>query len=248
VLQPDSVIVPVPTYSIHTFTFPADNFSSGTLTNDTRFDQSKFGQYIFLAEESYEENGVALTARLADIYPPNSLMVGDIMVITTDALNTPPRANLRFKGSLAEFPDKFFSEDAYKFCNEYLEGYRQQDEDFSDIADDARQFGSGLPTAVPYQYTNDDIIIVNQNNEDVTDQYISTIPRAVVNELKSKASSEAVDIIVEPGDVFYYKAVNGKEFALVIADIREGSFEPHLKRVTIKFSELKGSKVEACPG
>ena len=97
------------------------------------------------------------------------------------------------------------------------------------------------------KFRKDDILLIDSDNRDVTDQYKSQIPETVKRKLLENENANAIDITVRPGEVYYYKARNGKEFAVVIADIRQGTFEPYLKRVTIKFSEIRGQKKTECP-
>lgn len=250
ILQPDSSLVPVPTYSIHTFTFPNDNTSSGLLSNDTRYDQNSYtDQFIVIDEGTFEVAGFVYTAKLVSFQPPNSLTVGDMMVIGLSLDSVPSVAYLRFRGSLARFPNDFYSEDAFKFCDEYLKDYRDQvDEDYSRIAGRASLYGGSLPNAARTDYTEDNIIVTDEFGYDVSALRKQDIPTDLRNRLLNNQSAFSVDLKVMPGEVYYYKAINGKEFAVIIADIREGTFEPFLKRVTLKFSELKGQTVGQCPG
>ncbi len=248
VLEGDSLLTPVPTYSIHTFMFPGDNSSSGVLLNDTRFEQGDYtAQFITIAEDKVVLADETLYVRLVSYHPTNDQMKGDLIVIDMDSVAVPPTATLRFSGDLAKFPDDFRSEDAYKFCQEYLPQYRENDDDYSGIASQASEYGGALPNAVDAQFTRDNILIVNSLGDDVTQQYIDQIDPLIIDDLLATQEADAVNVLVRPGEVYYYKAANGKEFAVVIADIRQGTFEPFLKRVTIKFSELKGMKVTQCP-
>jgi hypothetical protein len=48
----------------------------------------------------------------------------------------------------------------------------------------------------------------------------------------------AVDVRVEIGQVYYYRAKSGAEFAVLIEDIRPGTLPPNLNRVTLKFAQV----------
>jgi hypothetical protein len=242
----DTTIVPVPTYSIQTFLFPSDNSSSGSLTNDNRFSQTDTTkQKVVIAEKQFTYAGRQLIAQLVSIHPTNSSLVGDMMVIDVDMTASPPAALLRFYGLLAIFPFTLQSEDASLFCAD-IENYRGSDNDFNNIKGRSTEFGKGLPNAVNSSFTSSDIRVLDMNNNDVTFIYSGNIPKDVKDSLLSASTSQAVDILVQPGQMYYYRARNGKDFAVLIADIREGTFSPNLKRVTIKFSEIRGSDKTDC--
>ncbi|MBM2813426.1 MAG: hypothetical protein HW421_188 [Ignavibacteria bacterium] len=246
----DSVIVPVPTYSNHTFQFPNDNASSGLLTNDNRFDVKDVKkQFIVLDNIEYTPSGSneTHTVQLVSINPSNTNMIGDLMVVDVNMNSTPNSALLRFYGYLARFPNDFFSEDAYKFCQQYLEGYRKSDINYGKIRQQSTSNGSGLPNSVQKLYNINNIRVLDSKGNDVSDIYKSSIPSNILSGIYSSNKSTAIDIQVKAGQVYYYKARNGKEFAVVIVDIRQGTFEPFMKRVTIKFSELVGTKTTECP-
>jgi hypothetical protein len=169
------------------------------------------------------------------------------MVVGMDTAISPMQAYLRIYGSLARFPDDFESEDAYRFCEEYLKNYRDTDPDFKSISSEKSLYGEALPNTVAGKFDIDDIIVINEAGWDVSITIKPRVPQVIIDALLGGANTSAVDIRVSPGEVYFYKARNGKEFAVVIADIRQGSFEPYLRRVTIKFSELRGMKVSDCP-
>ncbi len=243
----DTTYFPVPTYSIHTFTFPSDNASSGVLSNDNRFDENKFlDQYITIAQREVTLNRGEFLVKLVSFQPPNNDIVGDLMVIAVDSTASPMTARLRFFGSLSRFPDDFLSENANRFCNEYLPNYREQDEDYKEISSRASRYGRNLTNAVSESFDTTNIVVVNSAGRDVTGARYDDVPQNVIDDLLA-SQTEAIDVVVTPGEVYYYKARNGKEFAVVIVDIHAGRFPPHLKRVTIKFSELRGAKKEECP-
>ena len=228
---PDTVWIPVPEYSIHTFLFPSDNSNSGMLTNDSRFEEE---EHIIMAQVTFENplGGDDLKAVIYDIYPFNSLMVGDIMVIDVDSLLN--FAVLRLFGKVARMPEDFMSENADTFCEDYI---GELDEDnINSFGDAASTYGASLPNASVHFYNEDDIVVIDKSGEIVTNV---TAPVVVVSELLAEAQDNAIDITVIPGQVYYYKARNSKEFAVVIADITEGTFEPNKKRVTIMFTALR---------
>lgn len=232
---PDTVWTPVAEYSIHTFLFPADKSNSGLLTNDSRFEDN---DQIIMAEKKFPDpNGSGdLRAVIYDIFPFNSLMVGDLMVIdvTLDADPLLSEAQLRLYGKLFRMPEDFTSENADLFCEDYISNL---DEDaISAFRDASTQYGASLPNAAKHSYQESDIVVIDGNGETV--QGVSP-PVATANDLLAEARDNAIDVTVSPGEVYYYKARNGQEFAVVIADISEGTFEPYKKRVTIMFTVLR---------
>ena len=232
---PDTVWVPVPEYSIHTFLFPADKSNSGLMTNDSRFEEQ---EQIIMADEKFPnpDGSGELKAVIYDIYPFNTLMVGDLMVIrvTLDPDPLLSEAVLRFYGDLARMPQDFTSENADLFCEDYISNLDEGD--INSFRDNSSQYGAALPNASVHSYDEDDILVIDNDGNVLPGV---SAPASVVNDLLSVARNNAIDVIVSPGEVYFYKARNGKEFAVVIADISEGTFEPFKKRVTIMFTALR---------
>jgi len=232
---PDTVKLPVAEYSIHTFLFPIDKSNSGTLTNDSRFEDN---DQLIVAQQSFPNPlGTGdLLAVIYDIFPFNSLMVGDIMVVKV-RLNADPslnEADLRFNGYLQRMPEDFMSENADEFCEDYIKVLTQ--DDIERFRANASQYGATLPNAILHNYDPSDITVIDNSGNTV--QEVSP-PVETINALLGEVQDNAVDITVKPGQVYYYKARNGKEFAMVIADLKEGTFEPNKRRVTIMFTALK---------
>lgn len=230
-ILPDTVWIPVPEYSIHTFLFPSDNSNSGMLTNDSRFEED---ERLIMAQESFLNpfGGDDLIAVIYDIYPFNSIMVGDMMVIGVDSLLS--FAVLRLYGKVARMPEDFMSENADEFCEDYIGEF---DENYINyLREAASSYGASLPNASTHSYNEDNITVIDKSGNTITNV---TAPVDVVNDLLAEARDKAIDITVVPGQVYYYKARNSKEFAVVIADITEGTFEPNKKRVTIMFTALR---------
>jgi hypothetical protein len=241
----DSTVVPVPTYSIHTFSFPNDNESSGLLTNDTRFDQDDpLKEVVVLAEEEYTFRGRDYRAQLVSRFPTNEAIVGDVMVV--DVTSSAPRtALLRFYGYLSQFPMSIQSEDAALFCDT-LEAYRVDNDGYDGVQDASSRFGQTLPQAELVELDQDDLRVIDEDGRDVTNTELTNIPPETRENLLSSSASNAYDIRVTPGEIYYYRARNGKEFSMLIADINQGSFDPFLKRVTLKFSEISEAGKKGC--
>lgn len=79
------------------------------------------------------------------------------------------------------------------------------------------------------QSINDILPILNASREEAT---------ALLNEIITEKNLKYVQIEVQVGDVFYYRAVNGKSFAVAIINIDERDASPLKKRLSIIFNEL----------
>jgi hypothetical protein len=224
----DTTFVPVPEYSIHTYQFPSSDSHSGLLPNDERFADS---EVIALAAESIE--GTSYFAAILDKYPINKELKGDMMVVSADPVNL--RALLRFKGSLQRINPKFLSENANEFCD-YIENNKTQ---INSALTDLKVYGKGLAGSQFISYNSTNIEVIDANGRIVTNQDGVPFPsQNIIDKLLSSISEEAVNILVEIGDVFVYRAIDGKFFVFVIADVSQGTFEPRKRRVTIMFNRI----------
>jgi len=244
----DGNITMVPRYNNQTFLFPIDNTSSGTLTNDNRYETDSYlDQFLILDQRLWTDTGTGevLRAQLINQFPPNPIMVGDAMVVSV--ANDHSYALIRFYGNVARFPQRFLFEDAFRFCNQYLKEYKDVtgDTEFKMIASQATRYGVGIRYNNPTPIENS-IRILNNANQDVTSQYLNVIPQNLLLDLGRERVVVGVDVQVTVGDVLYYRARNGKEFAVIISNIFEGSLDPNIQRVTIRFSELKGRGPNEC--
>jgi hypothetical protein len=239
----DTIATPVDQYSIHTFLFPNNVSSSGSLPNDTRV---AGGKEIVLAETKYDRtvNNATeqITAQLVVNRPTNDTLVGDIMVSFVEPNGAAPArfARLRFYGSLGKYIDPLNSASAKDFAN-YLIQKKSETEGFSGGSGVTR-YGLDAPRV---NSTTGNVTIfraVRPNGDTIP---TSEIPANIQAELISKTDNESyVEIEVRIGEVYYYRARNGIEFGVLIEDIRQGSIAPNLNRVTIKFAELKGPSCE----
>ncbi|MCO5251752.1 MAG: hypothetical protein M9949_10080 [Candidatus Kapabacteria bacterium] len=224
----DTTFVPVPEYSIHTYQFPSSDLNSGILPNDERFADS---EVIALATEPFEDS--PYSAVILDTYPINKDLKGDMMVVSADPVNL--RALLRFKGSLQRINPKFLSENANEFCD-YIENNETQ---INAALADLKEYGKGLVGSEFISYNSTNIDVIDANGRIVTNQDGVPFPsQNMIDKLLNSISEEAVNILVEIGDVFVYKAIDGKFFVFVIADVSQGTFEPRKRRVTIMFNRI----------
>lgn len=220
--------VPVGEYSIHTFEFPIDQSNSGSLPNDQRYEDN---EEIVVAKVPFSD-GSPYYAAILDVYPLNSNMIGDIMVV--NVAEDLSYANIRVNGYLENINDRFESENADDFCD-FIDAIGSENVD--DLRESASQYGEEVPGASQGDFTNAPIDVVDQNGRIITENP-PVVSQEDANEVRALAEGKAFDIRVTPGDVFFYQARNSRSFIFVVADIKEGTFAPHKKRVTIMFNLL----------
>lgn len=268
---------PVDSFSIHTFKFPKDASSSGSLPNDPRF-KSDFGiEYVPVAKVSMDKVGSDIPYYVAYLSrtPANEDIAGDILVEDVDLNTNPldPVAFLKFRGSLYRIAQRTMpSESSREFC-EYIEDNAIADE--QTIIDTYRanlsKYGADYGIPDQYNYGIQDMVILNKNDQVVayrngnswvfrsvnvngTDYYFLT--EKTRNDLITKfngidivkaeeeLAAELIDkenILIEAGlgDMFFYRAVNGRDFIMTVINIAEKQIgNAYRKRVSIMFNEM----------
>lgn len=233
----DTISVPVPQYSVHTFQFPNNIASSGSLPNDNRLSG---GRKLVLGEQDTIIDNERYTVQLVSNIPTNESLIGDILVSQVTNVTGAPgdrRARLRIYGSMGQYSDDLNSASAGDFAT-YLRR--------TDVKGETEDFGTGQGVR-RYGTTNavkldmSDIRVVRASDS------INTVdPRlqGIADRLLNMNIASIYEIEVKIGEVYYYRARNGIEFGVLIEDIRQGSIAPNLNRVTIKFAELKGPSCE----
>jgi hypothetical protein len=229
-LDPTDPGTPVARFSISTFQFPANAASSGNFPNDQRFSN---GRGIVLDSEPFTDNSKSYRAQLVNRTPDNDDLEGDIMVVSVDLNSTPRTARLRFSGNLYRFPDALGTGSATAFVD-YIKQHAHTEDQLEALRGLAMPFGVNYTTAAGARL---DTIVVDSLGREVTG---IAIPGETRSELSSSQVNVYYDVTVEIGEVYYYIADNGVEFALHIEDIFEGSLAPNQRRVTIKFAALHG--------
>ncbi len=242
--QDSTYYKPLPDFATETFEFPASNNSSGSQPSDERFSKSA----LIVASEIYNSlvAGGDVTALIYDLYPPNKEMLGDIMV-TSVTINADPMlstARLRFYGSVARYATDFLSENSGDFCEVFV----PDNTDLDALRSNSSLYGQSLRdddgTSLTGQvtegsYVESDIVVKNMDGNIITD----AVPDDVVARVLDKANSKGlIEITVSPGQVYYVKARNGREFAVHITGISQGVFpgDPvKKKRVYIMFAPLQ---------
>jgi hypothetical protein len=157
-------------------------------------------------------------------------------VVSVDPTSTPRTARLRFTGRLHRFPDTLSSGSATAFID-YIRLHARTTKQLDELRGSASRFGAGMASTGPRAL---DTIVVDSLGREVTGV---TIAPAVLSELSTTELLVSYEVTVEVGDVFYYVARNGVEFALHIEDIFEGTLPPNQRRVTIKFAALHGPEL-----
>lgn len=224
------VFTPDSTYSIHTFQFPFDKYSSGFLPNDERFTESS---YITLAKHPFSDNRPYFLV-IFDNYPLNNDLNGDIMVI--DVKDDLYSAELRIAGPIVLLNEKFNSENSQEFC-EFVNNLVQDKDKINQYKNGLKLYGSGLPFANIITYNSSNITILDKDNNPIAPGTVDPLQEDIDQILKL-TENKAVNITVRVGDVFIYHAKNGKYFIFAVTDIRQGTLSPFKRRVTIMFSEV----------
>lgn len=227
----DSAYIPSQTYSIHTFLFPNDLKSSGSLPNDERF--KTLNSLSILKIPFSDKRPYYLI--LFDNLPLNSDQNGDILVDSVYIDNSNFLNNfafLRIKGSIERLDQKFFNDGAQEFCD-YV---AQNEKEIVQKSFDLKQYGKGVVGSTQLRsFSVNDIKIFNSANQEVTE----VIPSSEdIDKLLNLLSNDGIDLAVQMGDVFIYQSINKKKFAFAIVNISQGQLEPYKKRVTIMFTQI----------
>jgi len=222
VFQPDSL------YSIHTFLFPFDKNLSGALVNDERFSKSSSIPIIKIPFSDKRPYYLAIF----DNYPPNNDLNGDILLYSV--ADNFQSAEIRVAGDLMLTNLSFNSEDSQQFC-ELVDNLTKDTARIRSLKGNLSQFGRDLQNSRIIDYNIANIVVLDTGNKVV----------AGINPLQSDVDyalnlvkNRAVNIIVQIGQVYLYRAKNGKYFIFAITDIREGTLSPYKRRLTIMFSEI----------
>jgi hypothetical protein len=237
-------IVGVPEYSIGSFLFPNDMSATGIIANENFGMGLFFGVYEQYAPPRLEfssgnNNYVAV---IDNYYPTNPNLKGDILVDSVDMSGT-RLAIIRVAGSITQFSGTINTDDCSAFRT-FLDNYRSFNNDlkYDNIRSQLKQYGEGLTNANVTSTTN--ILVFNKANGLWASE---TPPSNISEELLKPKNSKSVTLTVRRGEVYYYRAKNGKEFALFITDINEGSLPPFKRRIAIKYSALRGISSTECP-
>ncbi len=233
---------PAPSFNIATFKFPASTASSGDLPNDDRFLK---GPWSF-SQTNYPLRG--LIANYTFRSPSNSLLAGDIIVDTIIISQLDTVAMIRVRGSLFRLPPNpsLRTDDARVVVTEIQTFYA------SATPDPGKSICATLEAkAVPYgtdtlSPQTDYTIDVTDNGRPTVWSYPANWPTDskgnLLPPIKQPLTADIgyYTLAMRLGDWFYYRAVNGMSFIVVVTNIQRGTMPPFIQRMTIKFAESYG--------
>jgi hypothetical protein len=222
VFQPDSL------YSIHTFLFPFDKNMSGALVNDERFSKSSS---IPIVKRPFSDKRPYFLA-IFDNYPPNNDLNGDILLYSV--ADNFQSAEIRVAGDIVLTGLMFNSENSQEFCK-LVDNLTKDTARIRSLKSSLSQFGINLPNSRVIDYNQSNLVVLDTGNQVVTGV---TPPQNDIDEALKLVKNRAVNITVKLGEVYLYRAINGKYFIFAITDIREGTLSPYKRRLTIMFSEI----------
>lgn len=222
----DSTWVPLPEYSIHSFLFPEDDNSTGTLPNETGY---QLKNKIRISELNYNDGLQDLSAILLSNYPSNDRMVGDLLLIDADSISQ--TVTIRVSGEIYKLPNNFMLDDANLFCKEYI--WNNQAE-ISEGYQLLSLYGRDFIYAENEPFSIYDIKVFDMNGYETT----ANPPPTVANNLLSLVSGKTINLTVRKGKVFLYRARNGRIFVFAITNITHSTTPPYKKRMTILFTAL----------
>ncbi len=226
---------PVKEYSIHSYQFPNDDSNSGITPNDERFNNKTV---ITVAQEAFAYNNKVYYAAILDRIPANEDIKGDFIVANVDTLKNPMIASLRFYGYLVKTTLSFKKENSNDFCNDIIKNPSMTSDQLAKLRLSKVRFGDSTDFG---KFTSANVRVIDANGKLVSDPLvIAAIPASAIAKILASSSSKIIhDVVVKPGDVYYYQARNGREFVFAITDIRVGTFEPRKRRMTIMFNAIQ---------
>jgi hypothetical protein len=230
-----------PKFNIATFRFPASFGSSGSLPNDSRFNQ---GPWEF-TESGFPIPNYTTTYRFDQ--PPNAIQEGDFLIdtILIDNFNVNNSVvRIRMRGKFLRLNQFVPFDDAKAFEN-WINAQKNVPNANALCEQYALQ-------AISYGETNNgssfSIIATSLDPLQPTYTYPSSWPLSKGTGLPlppfRRSFGGDLDTYTTDfrlGEVFYYEAVNGVKFYVLVANLREGILPPQLLRATFKFSEANNS-------
>ncbi len=226
----DLVFVPDSLYSIHTFLFPFEANLSGSLVNDERFAKSST---IPIVKIPFSD-GRPYYISIFDNYPQNNDMNGDILLYyVADDFSY---AEIRVAGELVRINQNFNSENSSDFCD-FINNFTRDTAEIARLKSDLKKFGLNARNTDSYaqNYTSGNIVVLDVNNNIVAN---ITPLQTDIDQALQKTTNKSVNVRVSIGQVYLYRARNGKYFIFAITDIRQGTLSPFKRRLTIMFSEV----------
>lgn len=230
---------PSPTFNIATFKFPSTERSSGDLPNDQRFEDGPF----IVSNADYPVNGAITTARFQT--PPNSMIAGD-WVVDRITLQPTPVAYVRVRGWLHRLPANplLMTDDAGVFARE-IAAYNDtmQTNPGRTVCETLYDRSLLYGTAdVDNQVTAAQITVTESGAPSAQWSYPTSWPTrngSILPALRSPVINDVgyYTIQMRVGEWYFYRAVNGASFFVLVSAVREGELSPFVRRITFKFSE-----------
>jgi hypothetical protein len=230
---------PAPQFNIATFKFPASDASSGDLPNDNRF---LSGAWAF-TQADYPLRG--LTTEYTFRSPSNSLIAGDLIVDTILISPLDTVAMIRVRGQLFRLPPNPLvrTDDARVIATEIQSYVATASPDpgktiCQTLVDRAVPYGTDTMSA-----QTDYAITVLQGGQPTSYAYPGNWPvdskGNPLPPIKQPLTGDLgyYTLAMRTGDWFFYKAVNGMSFFVVVTNIQRGATPPFIQRCTIKFAE-----------
>lgn len=222
------VFLPDSLYSIHTFLFPFDRNMSGALLNDERFAKSSTIPIVKIPFSDKRPYYLAIV----DNYPQNNMLNGDILLF--DVANDFSFAQIRVAGEIAQINLTFNSENSERFCN-LVNTLTRDTAEMRRLKSSLSLYGRDLPNKIELNYNRGDVIVLDTGNNPVVGV---DPPQKDIDYILELTQKRSINIIVRIGEVYLYRARNGKYFIFAITDIRQGTLTPFKRRLTIMFSEV----------
>lgn len=222
------VFVPESTYSIHTFLFPFDQSLSGALVNDERFANNSV---ITIIKVPFSD-GRPYYLAILDNYPQNNNINGDILLY--NVADDFSYAEIRVAGELTRINLNFNSENSTDFC-EMVNNLIRDTVAMRGLKSSLSKYGENLPNRIVLNYNPSDIAVLDTGNKVVLG---ITPPQNDVDYILRQTLNQSINVVVRVGEVYLYKARNGKLFIFAVTDIRQGTLSPFKRRLTIMFSEV----------
>ncbi|MCX7908743.1 MAG: ribosome-inactivating family protein [Ignavibacteria bacterium] len=222
------VFVPDPLYSIHTFLFPFDQSMSGTLVNDERFSKSSTITIVKIPFSDLRPYFLAIL----DNFPQNNDINGDILLY--NVANDFSYAEIRVFGEITRVNRNFNSENSTEFCK-LVNDLTRDTAEIRNLKRSLSKFGQNLPNSIILNYNQANLVVLDTGNNVVTG--ITPLQKDI-DYVLNLTSNKSVNLVVRVGDVYLYRAKNGKYFIFAVTDIRQGTLSPNKRRLTIMFSEI----------
>ncbi|MEP7218102.1 MAG: hypothetical protein ABI876_04255 [Bacteroidota bacterium] len=232
-------------WSITTFQFPSAVNSGGESVTDSRVSNARDLEIRpgIPFDDLTANPAVTYTARLFTRKPPNGNISGDVMVVSVDPPNS---ARLRLFNDAQLWRTRQPGMSVQDFVD-YIDvnaprPSRKPNGDFVPLSDTVVPSGG----VIKYFDANDVQVGVEGDNG-AADRAFKADSRDLDRLIRNRMQALEHDIIVKPGEVYYYVARNGVPFAVYIWDISDRPTGQHGARqnyVAIRFAALRGP--EAC--